>query len=163
MHDALRSGQARAVLEYGFGTGLAFLLTAADATAHRVPLYYRALELKLMPAEVLRELQLSDASLDEPLKAKFSPLLEIANRLLVQLVTWRQSLPQAVSPGIYSFQLDECVRLELVVGDAAEYTVDPQCRFDAVYFDPFSPDSCPELWCSQVYRTAFESWRRAGL
>ncbi len=49
VHQRLVTGQGSAVLEYGFGTATAFLLTAADACRYGTALQYRALRVHFSP------------------------------------------------------------------------------------------------------------------
>ncbi len=44
------------------------------------------------------------------------------------------------------------VRLTLILGDAAQTIKElPLDTFDCVFFDPFSPKTCPELWTSAIF------------
>ncbi len=155
------------VLEYGFGTGTAFLLTAAAAELYDTPLTYRGLELELLPVEIFASLELAGVGLDrEPLNAGSSAellsqllatLLVKAQRLISEFTTWRSSLPAHPPQGIYVWSPSRNVRLELVIGDAVDYDRGDSESFNAVYFDPFSPASAPQLWSERVFRTAYES------
>ena len=162
VHERLRTGQGSAVLEYGFGTATAFLLTAADAMIYQTSLRYRALEISLLPAEILGGLNLNDSSLNPFYRQDFGELLDVAQRLLNELVEWRTKLPGTVEPGAYMRSFRENIALEIVVGDAVEYIPDKPEIFDAIYFDPFSPASCPELWSLEVFRKAFDGLREGG-
>ncbi len=162
VHDRLRSGVRTAVLEYGFGTATAFLLTAAVAELHRVPLRYRALELSLLSAEVLAELRLDRCDLAPYYAEQFREVLHGAQELLKSLVAWRAELSPTVSEGIYRARFTEHVDLEVIVGDAGQYSAESCELFDAVYFDFFSPATCPNLWTRNVYQTAIESLRPGG-
>ncbi len=159
--DRLSQGKATAVLEYGFGTGTAFLLTAATAILHRTQLRYRALELSLLPAAILADLKLNADSLEARLGSGCIGVLDIAQRLVAELADWRSTLPSDITPGIYSFEAEAQVELELVVGDAAGYRSNGDA-FDAVYFDPFSPETCPTLWTRVVFESVFEALRGGG-
>jgi tRNA U34 5-methylaminomethyl-2-thiouridine-forming methyltransferase MnmC len=79
--------------------------------------------------------------------------------LLDELVKWRAKLPGTVTPGAYMCSFQENIELEILVGSAVDYVPDEPEIFDAVYFDPFSPASCPELWSSRVFRSAFNCLR----
>jgi tRNA U34 5-methylaminomethyl-2-thiouridine-forming methyltransferase MnmC len=162
VHGRLRAGQASVVLEYGFGTATAFLLTAADAIIHRAPLRYRALELSLLSAEILGDLKLNGSSLAPGYQSEFGELLEVAQRLHGDLVEWRSKLPKSVPPGAYHCSIRENIELELLIGNAVEYVAEKPATFDAVYFDPFSPASCPELWSRDVFLTAYLSLSVGG-
>ncbi len=161
VYDRLRQGAATAVLEYGLGTGTAFLLTAATAIAHGAPLRYRALELSLLPAAIFAELRIATSLLDSYLVTEFDGVLEVAQRLVCGLAAWRAALPTELAPGVYGYSVAEHIELEVIVGDAAEYC---SCgdRFDAVYFDPFSPSTCPTLWTPHVFQAGFDALRAGG-
>ncbi len=162
IHRRLTAGQATQVLEYGFGTGTAFWLTAAVAALNGAPLRYRALELKLLPAELLRSLKLDQCKLTEVNYPDFSPVVSMAQSLLEEFMRWRCTLPAEPLPGMYKWKAVNSIELELVVGNAADYRAESSVQFDAVYFDPFSPATCPELWCPEVFRTAYDSLCKDG-
>ena len=127
----LRAGQPTSVLEYGLGTGTAFLLTAAAAEIYQVPLRYRALEQAVLPAAVLAELQLDHCQLEllEPTYAsEFAELVSVAQQLLQSFVRWRSELspdlPNGDLPvGDFCGAISPYVELEVVVGDASNYRV----------------------------------------
>jgi len=161
VYDRLSCGNATAVLEYGFGTGTAFLLTAATAIVHRAPLRYRALELSLLPAAIFAELQFTASSLDANVGTEFDGVLEVAQRLVNELAAWRAALPSEVAAGVYYYPVAEQIALEVVVGDAVDYRLSGE-TFDAVYFDPFSPSTCPALWTRTVFQSAFDALKVGG-
>ena len=162
VHERLRTGQGSAVLEYGLGTATAFLLTAADAMIYQTSLCSRALEISLLPADILGGLNLNDSSLNPLYRQDFGELLDVAQRLLSDLVEWRTKLPGIVERGVYRCSFRENIELEIVVGDAVEYMPEKPGIFDAIYFDPFGPTSCPELWSLEVFRKAFDGLREGG-
>ncbi|MBW3011389.1 tRNA (5-methylaminomethyl-2-thiouridine)(34)-methyltransferase MnmD [Candidatus Woesearchaeota archaeon] len=43
------------------------------------------------------------------------------------------------------------IHIKLLVGDARETLDLIQEKFDAVFFDPFSPKKCPELWTEEIF------------
>jgi tRNA U34 5-methylaminomethyl-2-thiouridine-forming methyltransferase MnmC len=160
IHKRLSAGQGSAVLEYGLGTTTAFLLTAADALIHGASLQYRALEIALAPAEILGGLQLNCSAIHPLYHHEFGELLGVAQGLLVELVEWRSKLAAAPARGMYNCELRSNIHLEVVIGDAVHY--DKSDIFDAIYFDPFSPASCPGLWTIDVFRLAFSCLREGG-
>lgn len=162
----LQSSAPTSVLEYGFGTATAFLMTAAAAIHHGASLSYRGLELELLPSEIFASLKLSNAlpkfnsaSLGS---IQLPSLLNTAQQLLLDFVHWRSSLPLQPRGGIYVWNATNNVRLELLLGDAVDYAPTDSVLFDAIYFDPFSPASAPQLWAEPVFRTAFRSLRGDG-
>lgn len=160
MHKRLSAGQGSAILEYGFGTATAFLLTAADALIHGAALRYRALEISLLPAEILGELQLNGSSLHPVYRQEFGELLDVAQSLLAEFVHWRSKLAVTPARGMYNCALRANIDLEIVIDDAVHY--DRSGLFDAIYFDPFSPASCPELWSVAVFRHALSCLHEGG-
>lgn len=128
----LRRGEACAVLEIGFGTGLNFLVSADLAHAHDAELRYVALERRLPPPEALEALGHRD-HLARP---------ELADRLYAELDAVRGR------PGRQAPIRVGCATLELILAEAgaADLAFGAFGAFDAVYHDAFSPDANPELW-----------------
>jgi tRNA U34 5-methylaminomethyl-2-thiouridine-forming methyltransferase MnmC len=90
------------------------------------------LENDWVPADVLRQLQ---------------PETWIANRQLAEsLVAFRQQLPSRVDDGTYQWIAGDKQKVTIHVGDALTHPYDAELTFDAIYFDPFSPASNPNLW-----------------
>jgi len=143
----LAGGLATRVLEVGFGTGLNSLLTARQAAATQAPLHYVALEITVLPADVLARLN-------------HGPLLG-AQDLRQDLLDRRRRLPDVVPPGRYLHSFSETLRLDLVVGNATEVRV-PDLAYDAVYFDAFSPDANPELWTASFLARLYAVMRAGG-
>lgn len=137
----LRSQQPTSVLELGFGTGMAFVLTAAEALRGGARLDYMALEQRLLPVEVLAEVLADSAATPGPEYAA------VRSALLAKLA----ELPAGAS-GVQELQLTADCRLRLVLADAVEWQPSNAERYDAIYFDPFSPASNPRLWEPSVLR-----------
>lgn len=134
----LRRGASCRVLEVGFGSGLDFLVTAAEAQRCGTPLDYRAVELHPPAAELLEELGYHDLLAPSPLPRA--------------LIAWRRSLGAMPAAGAHRFEHDGA-RLTLLVGDARQVPLGPTsgsgpeaAAFDAIYHDAFSPATNPELW-----------------
>lgn len=152
----LAAGQATKVLELGLGTGLGWMLTAQWATRHGAPLHYLALECDLPPAVVIGQLDWQ----------RF-----IDDRELVDAtVQWFAAAESAVatSGDLPKLVYKQAV-LQVCLGDAVDWCLGPMChqyqqpdkRFDAVYFDPFSPESSPRLWQTDIF-AAMHSVTRPG-
>ncbi len=174
--ERLKLGQPTAVLEYGFGTATAFLVTAAVARLYKTPIFYRSLEWHLQPADIFGGLNLQQANGDHPGMEHFGEALPLALELQDRFVQWRSLLPDFPDANVYNFRpFDDC-SLELRIGDAATYgraqaadqvtsrSHSPELSdpFHAVYFDPFSPETSPELWSAEVLKTAFDSLLSGG-
>ena len=140
------AGRATRVLELGFGTGLGWLITAQAAIEHRAPLFYLALETALPPAAVIRQLNWH----------RF-----IANHELVDAtIQWFADVERTNDLRAKTPQLifGDAI-LEVSLGDAADWCCtsiqnpysEPEQQFDAIYFDPFSPETSPRLWQAEIF------------
>jgi len=47
---------------------------------------------------------------------------------------------------------DKRINLKIMLGDAREKIKELNEKFDAVFFDPFSPKVCPELWTKEFFK-----------
>jgi len=47
---------------------------------------------------------------------------------------------------------DDKVKIRIIVGNALETISLVKGKFDAVFFDPFSPKKCPELWSKDFFK-----------
>jgi tRNA U34 5-methylaminomethyl-2-thiouridine-forming methyltransferase MnmC len=152
--NLLAPSRTTRVLEYGFGTGMNFIMTAALARARNAPLHYESWEYKLLPADVFELLQLP-ASIDAAQNLGW--LTECADHaisLCEDFIRFRKSLPQDQS-GCVELSFRPNITLKLMLGDATK--LDPvlyKTQFDAVYFDAFSPQTNPDLWTPPVLTTA---------
>lgn len=165
--ERLRTGQATQILEYGFGTATGLLLTAALAEYYRTPLYYLGLDSQLLPGGIFRDLDLFNSTTEcigaglaqRPFERpdyhteQFVALPSLVEQLC-RVLTFNGPPPQDIEA-----DLSEFVRLRLWIGDAAEFDAtapetSSAVQFQAVYFDPFSPQSSPELWQREVYARA---------
>jgi tRNA U34 5-methylaminomethyl-2-thiouridine-forming methyltransferase MnmC len=140
---------ATRVLELGFGTGMGWLLTADAAIASAAPLFYLGLENQLPPAAVIEQLDLG----------RFVQ----CHGLLEAYCDWLDSLPQRDElhdhePATVEFRF-KSAGLQLHLGDAVAWCQGPAWNpyrspneeFDAVYFDPFSPEAAPRLWQQDIF------------
>ncbi len=183
----LRQRIPSAVLEYGLGTATGFLLTAAMAEHYRTPLVFTALECALLPSEIFSQLQLPDSvaqcisqglartPLSDPgfAVSEFDALPRLCQAFCEQVARWQQT-PQLLASSAagepLTARVGEYVELRLWLGDARDWsppiaTLAVQAAdnpsFDAIYFDPFSPESNPELWTVEVFEVA-AGWLRTG-
>lgn len=180
----LRQQVPTRVLEYGLGTATSFLLTAAVAEHYRTPLVFTALECALLPSEIFGQLDLaksvesclSGGFARTPVAdpqfelSEFAELPSMIDALVEAVAGWQQG--PITRP--LTAQIGEYVVLQLWIGDACNWTVHPSqiwgshgaasdtkhrhaghaAVYDAIYFDPFSPESNPELWTSEVFEVA---------
>ncbi len=148
------------ILEYGFGTGLNYLLTASMAATHRKCIQYVGLEKLLLPATVLESLHLDQSAQQCAEFGSLSSHLEI-RKTWESLLDWRGSMAESPLQGCY-FYASEFVDLEIVVGHAQRLPAARFSPFDAIYFDPFSPKSSPALWNEAVFKQAFDALKPGG-
>jgi len=149
--DSLRHGRAMRVLEVGFGSGLGWLLTADLAIAHSTPLFYHGLENQLAPAAVLRELDLGRFVRTPRLVDAFLKFVESVHAAGTDAtdIQGPQAFQFDTGPATLSLHLGDAAKW--CAEDAAVYFAEPGKRFDAVYFDPFSPETSPRLWQTDIF------------
>lgn len=170
----LRSRNPTAVLEYGLGTATGFLLSAAMAAYYHTPLRYTAIEQALLPGSLFRELDLANAvagclrgghartvQADPQFSlAEFSSLEQVVHEFCDALDALKHSDVEGWQHLEFSWG-----QLQLFAGDAL------QCRwpagqdapiFDAIYYDPFSPESNPQLWSLSMFEQAAGMLRSGG-
>ncbi len=175
--ERLRNGRPTAVLEYGLGTATGFLLTAALAECYQTQLDYCAIECSLLPACLLRQLNLSESlqsciasgCAQSPIRNpdfaihEFHSLPTLGNAFC----DFVASLEVVDVPQLHSVRFSEFVKLRLALGDArscdfaVKMGISPD-SFDAVYFDPFSPESNPGMWSDDVISSAANSLHSSG-
>ena len=166
VYQRLAQGLPTRVFEMGFGTGTGMLLTGAIANYFQTPLLYTAVEKHLLPSEFVSQLHLEQhihnvAQQHQHLAtglspAQFTTLPELVQQLMPLIGRLRNA--RLVQNG---FQIDQqrlspWVSLEMLIGDGqsldfSSETSEFRQRFDAIYFDAFSPESCPELWTDAVF------------
>lgn len=132
----LHGGHSTSVLEVGVGTAMALLMTLDAAIQGGAPLRYVGLECRWISAEVLEQLD-PRSWVDRPV---------IVDRYL----EWRRTFPDQVSEGVYTWTFDARRHVTIIIGDAAQWTPHPLPTFDAIYFDPFDPESQPDLWSAPM-------------
>lgn len=172
----LASGLPTRVFEMGFGTGSAFLLTAAIAEHFQTPLDFCAIEIRPLPsyilAQAIRIEHLSQALADNALSLLPKPQHEpnqscsevdvLSMGHFSQLGQLTEGLAKSWPVDLLdqkplSISLGNYCQLHLILGDATELRINrdyPELcsQVDAVYFDAFSPETNPQLWSSLVLR-----------
>ena len=166
--ERLISREPTRVLEYGFGTGTAFFLTAAFAKVAGCPLSYTSLENNLLPSDLLADLPLAASFLGavDRLPLASTPADDqdaFLRRLAEQLEALKKctyellSEPESEMDRMHAPQrsrgckVADQIELTVFLDDAQQFTAEKQSRFHAIYFDPFSPDTNPELWTPEVF------------
>ncbi len=129
----LQDRSATRVLEIGLGSGLGFLMSADLANRCHTRLQYVAIENKLVSADVVRQLHLERHEIAIDIVTGYCNLLQ-------------HSAGQTTLHGT----VGEHNELTVYQCEAQIWRSEDETPFDAVYFDPYSPQSNPELWSQQV-------------
>lgn len=132
------------VLEVGFGTGLAMLRTIDRVIAADRPLHYVALEQTAVPTDVLRQLDLARGLIDSTLADRFLQYWDLMVRKL-------EGSSPASPTNISTWQVDGNRQVTVIFAGAKAWLANVTDVFDTVYFDPFDPESNPELWTQEVF------------
>ncbi|WP_040765367.1 tRNA (5-methylaminomethyl-2-thiouridine)(34)-methyltransferase MnmD [Novipirellula maiorica] len=148
--ERLSMHRATRVLEIGLGTAMGMFVTLDQAVQHGTPLEYFALEYDWLSAGVIRSLA-PESWVDNP-------------AVVSDYLRWRSTVDQdARSSGgqhqcgglgelhdsgaapVFRWQAGPEQVVQVQVVDALRWQYDGQ-PFDAIYFDPFAPDTNTELW-----------------
>jgi tRNA U34 5-methylaminomethyl-2-thiouridine-forming methyltransferase MnmC len=135
--ERIMQGRSAAVLEVGLGTGMGLLITVDAAVQAGSELCYVALERDWLPADVLRQLELESWIFNRDLAESF--------------LEFRERLPPRVDEGTYRWSAGDQQTVTIHVCDAITYRFDDSQKFDAVYFDPFAPQSNAQLWQADLF------------
>lgn len=117
------------VLEIGFGLGVNFRATLANAAARGVLLHYHAYEFDPAPADLLREVAAGGEGADHPLWARV-------------LGGWGRPEGLNEAAGGARLRVDFC---DVTTAEGTEAEL-PQGWATALYLDGFSPTRNPEVW-----------------
>lgn len=129
--DRLSARRPTSVLEIGLGIGMGMLLTLDRALADAAPLQYTAVESRLLGVEVLRRLNLAELVADHSLVERF--------------LAWRDELGEPPLGGHYRWDPTDQHHVVVAHQDALDWTP-LESGYDAIYFDPFAPDTNSRLW-----------------
>lgn len=136
------------VLEIGFGVGVNFRATLADAQRRGVPLEYVAYEFDPAPAEVLREVALGGEGAEHPIWAQLLelwPAGEGENGHTPPLPLLRNALPHGWGGENMLTTHHQNIRLTVHFADVLASPL-PDVWATALYLDGFSPSRNPEVW-----------------
>lgn len=182
MLERFRQRQPSTLVEFGLGTATGFLLTSALAEVYQTPLSYHAFEISLLPSPLFRQLELTSAiesclsrGLAKPLHGidpglhleEFERLPHLMDAFCDALSRLFDSAEQFTEHEPICLQLSEFVQLHLWLSDIRKMPQQaleriPHSGCDAVYFDPFSPQTNPELWTANVFQQAYNFLRPGG-
>lgn len=143
--ERLENRHSCRVLEVGLGTGLGCLLSAQCANRNETRLEYVALENNLAPANVITQLADKFQGIDASLIQAYCELLH--------------STP---SGSEIKGRVGQQCELTIYLGDAVAWQGNDESPFDAIYFDPYSPESNPKLWSAAVLATMRRRLSPAG-
>lgn len=159
----LDRGEPTAVLELGLGTGLGWLMTADRAAASKTPLRYLAIETELVPAAVIGSLDwgrwLADPELADAYCRWLRSVEGEVSRGSVEpdrgLLSAPASAGRETDCPVLTFRYREST-LRVLTVDAAVWlaglgTAVAEEPFDAIYFDPYSPEAAPRLWRAELF------------
>ncbi|MEY4568210.1 MAG: tRNA 5-methylaminomethyl-2-thiouridine biosynthesis bifunctional protein MnmC [Planctomycetota bacterium] len=151
------------VFEYGFGTGMNFIITASLAAAEKKPLLFTSWEYRLLPSVVFQQLQIPMAIIAAEKLDLLHDCSTHAREITDEFLRFRVDLGDTPSIGKHRFQYTDDIVLELNIGDATTISSSPlQNTYHSIYFDAFSPKTNPDLWTEPVIRTAFELLENNG-
>ncbi|MCA9140432.1 MAG: tRNA (5-methylaminomethyl-2-thiouridine)(34)-methyltransferase MnmD [Planctomycetales bacterium] len=130
--DRLARRQHTRVLEVGLGTAMGMLLTVDAAIASGTSLEYVAIETDWISGSTLQYLRPRDW---------------VAKTDLVDAyMDFRKTLPDVVPGGTYRWCVDSQRLVTIEVADVRQWSLSAEGQFDAIYYDPFCPESAPDLW-----------------
>lgn len=135
--EKAQAGKEIRVFEMGFGTGLNVLLTFIEAQKHDYHVDYTTLE--AFPLSVEKYSALNYDSL------LGSDVLQRLHQL-----SWNQQ-----------HEVMKNFSLTKIQDDLLKYQFTQ--KVDLVYFDAYSPNTQPELWTEEVFRTIYEAMNGGGV
>lgn len=128
------------ILEIGFGTGLNAILSFRESGLSGKKVYYHAIELYPLSVNTVKELNYTQFLSGEE-KEKFKKMHDVG---------WNDSVE--LSP-LFTLHKE---KIDLLVFETAK-------QFDCIYFDAFSPNVQPELWCRSVFEKLYNTLSDEGV
>jgi len=128
------------ILELGFGTGLNVMLTLAEAKSVGTKIYYHTVE--KYPLDPNEYIQLNYEQIIE----------DIPPGILVRMHE---------APWDMNFEISDAFTIHKEKADFR--TMEPEGKFDLVYFDAFSPDKQPHLWTKEIFCKLSELLHPGGI
>jgi len=58
---------------------------------------------------------------------------------------------------------DKQIKIKIIIKDARESIKEIKTKFDAVFFDPFSPRKCPELWTAEFFSDVNKAMKKGAI
>lgn len=135
----LQNGMSSRVLEIGLGSGMGCLMTAEFAETAGVDVHYMALERMLPPSSLVRQLDFASLGISAAIIDDYCRLLDDSQLAVANNPLHRSKLASRCDLAIH-------------VGDALQWNSGDERAFNAIYFDPYSPESNAELWDAPFLR-----------
>jgi tRNA U34 5-methylaminomethyl-2-thiouridine-forming methyltransferase MnmC len=133
IESRLQDGAPSRILEIGLGSGMGCLMTAELAESAGVNVQYVALERMLPPSSLVRQLDFASLGIRAAIIEDYCQLLDDAQH-------------HAANNPLHRSRLAKHCELAIHIGDALQWNAGDEQAFDAIYFDPYSPESNAELW-----------------
>ena len=86
--------------------------------------------------------EIKDIEVDEKLKESFEKIKQAAKTMNYE---------------------DDKIKIKIILGDARETVKTLNEKFDAVFFDPFSPKKCPGLWTEEFFKNIAKVMKKGGI
>ena len=134
----LAAGKPQRVLELGFGTGLAFLVTASVAKRFGSFVEYVSFEQRPLPLAIVKAV-FNGAR-------QIGPVDDALTELIVDQMERTTGSAGFARDATTVLQWEQIARLTVHGRDALGWRFDEDQVFDAIYFDPFDPVTNPKLW-----------------
>lgn len=132
------------VLEIGFGTGLNTYLTLLTGEKTAKYINYISLELYPLPMGVVNQLNYVEDS-----EAKF-------RNLFIELHKCQWNRKNEITPSFYLTKIQtDFSQLHL--------PVNPDVRFDVIYFDAFAPEKQPAMWSQKIFDFLYKKTNTEGI
>ena len=141
-YSRLHPGSTIHLLETGFGTGLNALLSLQYASLHERMLFYLALEKYPIGPALAASLNYPDVLQRQDLRGPF-----------LQMHDWKPGKRKSFGP-YFTLACETTDFLDFEPGEE---------RFDVIFFDPFSFDSCSEHWEHAFLKRIVTSLRPEGV
>ena len=135
--DRLALKQPTRVLEIGLGTTMAMLVTVDQAIRTGAELDYVAIESDLLSSEVIRPLDPHSWISDPTTAEAYLAFRDEADLTASRELAWHPSASH---------------RVHIHVGDVHQTRLGALGKFDAVFFDPFAPNTDPSMWSLELLK-----------
>lgn len=131
------------ILEVGLGTGLNAFLTYQEALENKTVIHFHALEPYPVQAQLWQKFSFE---LKKHLSVNTEPLETIHQSAFDEIIRLNNN-----------FQF---YKKKLLL---QQYLEDSIYTYDLIYFDAFSPNSQPELWSVEIFKSLFNRMKPSGI